>query len=149
MATAAFSQTPLSFSAADPRQCRPLQIWSSVDDNHENMMLMQPAAHNISGGGGASVCSVRTDGLDPDVVEAFQRIMLEQSCPKPFYVPNVPGMLPSHQTANHLVFDEYVLEAMAKRGWARTQGMTMLTPMACALYEHWKNNKGSSAHDAA
>jgi hypothetical protein len=81
---------------------------------------------------------VNTDGLDADVVDAFRSIMLQQACPQPFFVPDIPGAIPK-QAHHHLIFDEFVLESMTKLGWPRTQGMTMLTPMACALYEHWKS----------
>jgi hypothetical protein len=64
--------------------------------------------------------------------------MLEQACPQPFFMPDIPGAIPK-QAHHHLIFDEFVLEMMAKRGWPRTQGVTMLTPMACALYDHWKH----------
>jgi hypothetical protein len=146
---AAFAQTPMTFSAADPAQCRPLQIWTAalpnlvlVDEKRRGPARQQDSATIIS--------AVKTEGLDSDVVEAFQKIMLEQACPQPFFVPNIPGALPrNNQTVtHHLVFDEHVLEAMAQRGWARTQGVTILTPMACAMYDHWKN-KGETAYDAA
>ena len=126
-----FLRTPLTFSVADPGQCRPLQIWAT-EPRPSHVVLVNKVAPIESDG------LVNTDGLDADVVDAFRSIMLQQACPQPFFVPDIPGAIPK-QAHHHLIFDEFVLESMTKLGWPRTQGMTMLTPMACALYEHWKS----------
>ena len=137
---------PLTFVAADPLQCKPLQIWnqeksgtaeqSSIIVSHKPPPLAQAAA----------ACSVSTEGLDPDVVAAFQRSMALRACTTSYMVPNIPGALPPSMAHNYLVFDEYVLKTMAKFGWSRTQGIVKLSPMACALYEHWKT-QGAACYD--
>ncbi len=42
------------------------------------------------------------------------------------------------QMQHYLEFDEKVLQRMAQLGWNRAHGVAKLTPLACALYEHWK-----------
>ena len=127
------TRTRLTFSSADPGQCTALQIWPKAKD-----VVVVPRKNQATPT--VSLCSIPTEGLDPDVVQAFQHIMLENSCPQPFYMPNIPGMV-NADVMQHLVFDEYVLNKMAERGWPRMQGVTVLTPMACALYEHWKKQQ--------
>jgi hypothetical protein len=122
--------TTLTFSAADPKQCKALQVWGPTA---AEAVVVLPAQHHNN----SALCLVKTEGLDPDVVGAFHKIMLEQSCPQPLVVPHV--LLPSVQ--HFLVFDEHVLDGMVQRGWQRTRGKSMLSPVACALYEHWKKRK--------
>ena len=148
----AYVHTPLTFSAADPAQCKPLQIWNGHQPMDHIVLVHHSTAndyhHNNDDIPQQSSIILSPEGLDPLVVDAYQRLMLEHACPKPFLIPNIPGALPSSKTVNYLVFDEYVLEAMSERGWSRTQGITMLTPMACALHEHWKS-KGVTTYDVA
>ena len=160
---ASYAHTPLTFSAADPAQCKALQIWNV--GNTERLVLVQHSALQPNTTTSSSYYQEEEEveppppkaimmvgdiggGLDPDVVQAYQQILLDRACPQSVLIPNIPGALPSSKTINHLVFDEHILDAMSKKGWDRTQGITMLTPMACVLYEHWKN-KGATAYDVA
>jgi hypothetical protein len=132
----------LTFVAADPLQCKPLQIWSSEGAKLDQASII--VSHQLPSS--ATTCSISVEGLDPDVVVAFQKLMALRSCPTTYSVPNIPGALPPSMAHNYLVFDEYVLRAMSKLGWSRTQGIVKLSPMACALYEHWKT-QGMACYD--
>jgi hypothetical protein len=131
---------PLTFVSADPLQCKPLQIW-----NQEQASLIIVSEKQIAHIVSPSTCSI--EGLDPDVVIAFQKYLSMRSCPTAYAVPNIPGALPPSMAHNYLVFDEHVLKSMSKLGWSRSQGIVKLTPMACALYEHWKT-QGAACYDA-
>ena len=138
------TNSPLTFVAADPLQCKALQIWPSTTTNEEDsshiVVTTMPSNDDT-----ASSYAISFDGLDPDVVLAFKRSMAIRTCPTSYQIPNIPGVLASSMTSNYLVFDEYVLEAMSKLGWSRIHGIAKLTPMACALYEHWKCHSSFSS----
>ena len=128
----------LTISTADPKQCKALQVWGPAAA--EAVVVLPSFSKTIShnnNNNNSALCLVKTEGLDPDVVGAFHKIMLELACPQPLVVPHI--LMPSMQ--HYLVFDEHVLDGMVQRGWQRTRGKSMLSPVACALYEHWKKNK--------
>jgi hypothetical protein len=133
----AYKHTALTFTAAEPLQCAAMRVWPDVEDRAPSQLVLVHhdeslvTSHERSG-------TLNTEGLDPEVVRAYEEIVLNRACPVSYTVPNMPGALPSDKAVNVLVFDEYVLNAMQERGWNRTQGVTQLTPMACALYEHWE-----------
>jgi hypothetical protein len=137
---------PLTFVAADPLQCKPLQIWNQ---EHSSLIIVteQPPPTTSSQSPSQQPLLSSVEGLDPDVVIAFQRYMSLRAYPTSYAVPNIPGALPPSMAHNYLVFDEHVLRSMSKLGWSRTQGIVKLTPMACALYEHWKT-QGAACYDA-
>jgi hypothetical protein len=142
---------PLTFVAADPLQCKPLQIWNQersreAADHHHHYQPSIIVTHKPLPQPQGAGCSFSTEGLDPDVVTAFQKSMALRACPTSYLVPNIPGALPPSMAHNYLIFDEYVLKTMAKFGWSRTQGIVKLSPMACALYEHWKT-QGVARYD--
>jgi hypothetical protein len=125
--------TSLTFTSADPLQCRPLQVWSAPESLVVSCEHKSPAV--------STVMSIpREEELDPDIVRALKYSLALQACPQQYVIPNLPGVLPSAQASNFLVFDEYVLEVMARQGWARTLGIVMLTPLAVGLFEHWKSS---------
>ena len=147
-----FTNSPLAFISADPLQCKPLQIWNTSSGN---IVVTADASllsddHSIKTNNSTEAphacSSIPLDGLDPDVIAAFQRSIALRACPASFLVPNIPGALPPSMASNYLVFDEQVLAAMSKLGWSRTQGVIKLAPMACALYEHWKT-QGTACYD--
>ena len=127
-------QPQLTFSVADPLQCKPLQLWGPPAAEAVAVPAMMDSRKK------GALCAVKTDGLDPDVVHAFHQIMHELACPQPFLLPNL--ITPAMQ--HYLAFDECVLDGMARRGWKRTQGVMTLTPVACALYEHWKRKNAAA-----
>jgi hypothetical protein len=157
---------PYMFVSADPTQCKPLQIWNlgdykpiNRDDNDDDdddgdnsnsnakkkepiIVVVSQQNKKLAATPSSSSCSVSTEGLDPDVIEAFQKSMALRACPVSYQMPNVPGALPPPAVAhNYLVFDENVLKSMSRLGWSRTQGIVKLTPLACGLYEHWKSQQ--------
>jgi len=135
---------PLTFVAADPLQCKPLQIWNQ---EHSSLIIVTEQHPPSSQSPLQQPLLSSVEGLDPDVVIAFQRYMSLRAYPTSYAVPNIPGALPPSMAHNYLVFDEHVLRSMSKLGWSRTQGIVKLTPMACALYEHWKT-QGAACYDA-
>jgi hypothetical protein len=147
-----FTNSPLAFISADPLQCKPLQIWNTSSGNivvtaDASLLSDDHSIKNNNSTEAPHACSsIPLDGLDPDVIAAFQRSIALRACPASFLVPNIPGALPPSMASNYLVFDEQVLAAMSKLGWSRTQGVIKLAPMACALYEHWKT-QGIARYD--
>lgn len=133
---------PLTFVAADPLQCKPMQIWNQEITSQAQASII--VSHKPPPP--VAPCSFSTDGLDPDIIAAFQKSMASRACGTSYMVPNIPGALPPSMAHNYLIFDEYVLNTMAKFGWSRTQGIVKLSPMACALYEHWKT-QGAPHYD--
>ena len=145
---------PYMFVAADPMQCKPLQIWDFHGDDDDGgggdkpsktTTKEEPIIVVSQKKPAVAACAVSTEGLDPDVVEAFQKSMSLRACPISYQIPNIPGTLPTSDAHNYLVFDEQVLNSMSRMGWSRTQGIIKLTPLACGLYEHLKkkyNNGG-------
>ena len=133
---------PLTFVAADPLQCKPMQIWNQEITSQDQASII--VSHKPPPP--VAPCSFSTDGLDPDIIAAFQKSMASRACGTSYMVPNIPGALPPSMAHNYLIFDEYVLNTMAKFGWSRTQGIVKLSPMACALYEHWKT-QGAPHYD--
>ena len=123
----------LTFSSAEPLQCKAFQLWG---DHRDTVAVTFPESYydgNTSNNHG--------QGVDPDVMAAYRRALSRSASASSVLVPNVPGAIPCSTNVSHyLAFDENVLGIMSHLGWNRRQGICKLLPMACALYEHWKQD---------
>ena len=179
----------LTFTSAEPQQCKAFQLWGKHSKTVPVTMLpyhsaaasspqsgasyfyhadsSSPAVAAIAGGGGtmainkAVAAAAKDAAVDPDVLAAYTRALNKSACPTSFLVPNIPGALPPTATKNcgskahsyyYLTFDEQVLSVMTSMGWSRAQGISKLIPMACALFESWKeennNTNTNTNHDS-
>ena len=44
-------------------------------------------------------------------------------------------------STEYLVFDEHILQTMVEKGWNRTQGYSILMPMAFGMCKEWWKHK--------
>lgn len=127
----------LSFTTASTRQCKALQVWGGKPKHLQLTLAPEPIF--------ALPHAVRrtfADGIDPDVLAAYERAMAQRALPTSVSVPNVPGSASGAQKQHYLEFDEHVLQRMARLGWNRSHGVAKLIPLACALYDHWNLKDG-------
>ena len=122
----------LSFTSSSSTQCKALRVWGGGKPKRLTLTLepdvaapRRPAAF--------------ADGIDSDVLAAYERCMAQRALPTTVSVPDAAAPAAAEQQQYYfLEFDEHVLERMARLGWNRSHGVAKLIPLACALHEHWK-----------
>ena len=125
----------LAFTSANTQQCKALRVWGGKPTHIEHTMPPEPIF----------VVARRETGItDPDALAAYNNIMARRALTMTVSVPNVPGLVKTETKQHYLEFDEHVLERMAKLGWDRSHGVAKLMPLACALYEHWKEQPAAA-----
>lgn len=79
---------------------------------------------------------------DPDVLAAYQRSIAKMASlvleNQKNTGPTTAGDLKKGKKKTFLTFNEHVLQAMEQQGWKRSNGYTVLIPLACGLCEHWR-----------
>ena len=137
----------LSFTTASTRQCKALRVWGGKQ--RQSVITLEPEPIFTFPHAQRRAFA---EGIDPDVLAAFDRAMAQRALPTSISVPtgsSAAQPMMQHQQQHYLEFDEHVLERMARLGWNRSHGVAKLIPLACALYEHWKEEDASAAAAAA
>jgi hypothetical protein len=78
---------------------------------------------------------------DPDITAAYKRSISKMASLVFNALPvggHASSLDPKNKKKTFLSFNEPVMQAMEQHGWKRSRGYTVLIPLACGLYEHWK-----------
>jgi hypothetical protein len=106
-----------------------VELWSPWQDQ-------QLLAHGSSNAAELA----RGEEDDPEILAAYRR-----SISKALTAPSASSAAETSKRQKkrrrYLLFDEQVLQAMAKKGWSRALGYTALVPLACGQCEEWWKHK--------
>lgn len=117
----------LSFTSANTYQCKALSVWGGKPKHLAVTLNPEPIFAFPRQKKVAAETSI--------IMEAYERSIAQSALPMTVIVPN---HVLSDEQQHFLQFDEHVLDRMARLGWNRSHGIAKLSPIACALFEHWK-----------
>lgn len=123
---AAAKTNHLSFTSANTYQCKALSVWGGKPKHLAVTLKPEPIF---------AFPRQKVAATESNIMEAYERSIAMSALPMTVIVPN---HVLSEEQQHYLQFDEHVLDRMARLGWNRSHGIAKLSPIACALFEHWK-----------